>query len=87
MQNYQLLFNRAGQYDVILYFLMVCFLSSEWQNCYTSVAIYSSFAEPPLFWTAPAPEERGPGAYSGSDQIGSAPAQKFVILSSYKVNY
>ena len=34
----------------------------------------SSVAEPPLFWAAPAPEVQGPGANSGSDQIGSAPA-------------
>ena len=35
-----------------------------------------SVAEQPLFWAAPAPEVRGPGADSGfgSDQIGSAPA-------------
>ena len=33
-----------------------------------------SVAEPPHFWAAPAPEVRGPGANSGSDQIGSAPA-------------
>ena len=33
-------------------------------------------AEPPLFWVAPAPEVRGPGADSGSDQTGSAPAPK-----------
>ena len=32
-----------------------------------------SVAEPPLFWAAPAPEVRGPGADSGSDQLGSAP--------------
>ena len=34
----------------------------------------TSVAEPPLFWAALAPEVRGPGADSGSDQIGSAPA-------------
>ena len=36
----------------------------------------TSVAEPPLFWAAPAPEFRGPGAdsCSGSDQIGSASA-------------
>ena len=28
------------------------------------------------FWAAPAPEVRGPGADSGSDQIGSAPGKK-----------
>ena len=32
--------------------------------------IASSVAEPPLFWAAP--EVRGPGADSGSDQIGAA---------------
>ena len=40
--------------------------------CYRTLII--SVAEPPLFWAAPAPEVRGPGADSGSDQIGSAPA-------------
>ena len=54
-----------------------------------------SVVELPLFWAAPAPEVRGPGADSGSDRIGSAPAPaqgknrrlllhalKFLILSS-----
>ena len=36
-----------------------------------SVSRETSVAEPPLLW---APEVRGPGADSGSDQIGSAPA-------------
>ena len=36
--------------------------------------VNSSVAEPPLFWAAPAPEVRGPGADSGSEQIVSAPA-------------
>ena len=37
---------------------------------------YSSVAEPPLFWAAPAPApgRQGPGADSGSDLLGSAPA-------------
>ena len=34
----------------------------------------TSVAELPLFWEAPAPEVRGPGADFGSEQIGSAPA-------------
>ena len=36
----------------------------------------SSVAEPPLFWAvpAPAPGGQGPGADSGSDILGSAPA-------------
>ena len=33
-----------------------------------------SVAEPPLFWAAPAPGGQGPGADSGSDLLGSAPA-------------
>ena len=37
---------------------------------------FSSVAELPLFWAAPAPapEAQGPRADSGSDPIGSAPA-------------
>ena len=36
--------------------------------------IQISVAEPPFFWAVPAPaaEAQGPGADSGSDQIGSA---------------
>ena len=34
----------------------------------------TSVAEPPLFWAAPAPGGQGPGADSGSDLLGSAPA-------------
>ena len=34
----------------------------------------NSVAEPPLFWAAPAPGGQGPGADSGSDLLGSAPA-------------
>ena len=62
--------------------------------------VYSSVAEPPLFWDAPAPDGQGPGADSGSgsDLLGSAPAPskkrrlrlfilKFFILSFQKVNY
>ena len=37
-------------------------------------AKFSSVAEPPLFWAAPASGGQGPGAYSGSDLLGSAPA-------------
>ena len=33
----------------------------------------TSVAEPPLFWAAPAPEVRGPGAGSEFDHIGTAP--------------
>ena len=33
-----------------------------------------SVAELPLFWAAPAPGGQGPGADSGSDLLGSAPA-------------
>ena len=50
--------------------------------------INTSVADPPLFWATP--EVRGPGADSGSGQIGSAPrlhTLKFAIFSSYKVNY
>ena len=38
----------------------------------------TSVVEAPLFWAAraKAPEVRGPGADSGSDQIGSAPGNK-----------
>ena len=36
--------------------------------------VISSVREPALFGAAPALEVRGPGADSGSDQIGSAPA-------------
>ena len=36
--------------------------------------ILGSVAEPPLFWAAPAPDGQGPGADSGSDLLGSAPA-------------
>ena len=47
-----------------------------------------SVAEPPLFWAAPG--VRGPGADSGPDQIGSAPAQNtnsfhFELLKSESV--
>ena len=35
-----------------------------------------SVAEPPLFWAAPAPGGQGPGADSGSDLLGSAPAPR-----------
>ena len=62
--------------------------------------VYSSVAELPLFWDAPAPDGQGPGAdsRSGSDLLGSAPAPskkrwlrlfilKFFILSFQKVNY
>ena len=34
------------------------------------IHIYTSVAEPPLFWAALAPEVRGPGADSGSDKMG-----------------
>ena len=62
-------------------------------------SLYCKVAETPLFWAALDLEVWGPGADSGSDQIGSAPgkkrrsmrlwlhALKFFILSSYKVNY
>ena len=33
-----------------------------------------SVAEPPLYWAAPAPGGQGPGADSGSNLPGSAPA-------------
>ena len=39
-----------------------------------SSSMYCSVAEPPLFWAAPVPDGRGPGADSGSDLLGSAPA-------------
>ena len=42
---------------------------------YNSVTV-SSVAEPPLFWGAPARDGQGPGADSGSDLLGSAPAKK-----------
>ena len=47
-----------------------------------------SFAEPPLFRAAPAPEVRGPGADSGSDHTAEAPLQcsnVFVLLDSTAV--
>ena len=47
----------------------------DWTGSTTVMDIKSSVAERPLFWAAPAPEVRGPGADYGSDQIGSAPAQ------------
>ena len=34
----------------------------------------ASVAEPPIFWAAPAPDGQGPGADSGSDLLGTAPA-------------
>ena len=37
-------------------------------------SVFCSVAEPTFFLAAPAPEVGGPGADSGSDQIGSAPA-------------
>ena len=43
-------------------------------KAHINIIIISRVAEPPLYWAAPAPEVRGPGADSGSDQIGSAPA-------------
>ena len=62
------------------------------------VHLSSSVAKPPLFWAAPAPDGQGPGADSGSDLLGSAPAPgkkrrlrlhtlKIFILSFQKVNY
>ena len=36
------------------------------------ICALNSVAEPPLFWAAPAPENRGPGADSSSDKIGLA---------------
>ena len=33
-----------------------------------------SVAEPPLFWAAPASDGQGPGADSGADLLGLAPA-------------
>ena len=52
-------------------------LNSVW-NFSFYLSLPSSVAEPPLFWAAPspAPEVQGPGADSGSDQIGSAPGKK-----------
>ena len=43
-------------------------------ECFVNYFVLISVAEPTLFWAAPALEVRGPGADSGSDQIGSAPA-------------
>ena len=43
-------------------------------KAHINIIIISRVAEPPLYWADPAPEVRGPGADSGSDQIGSAPA-------------
>ena len=52
----------------------------------------TSVAEPLFFWAASAPEVRGPGTDSGSDQIGSAPVksclaqeQGFSFMLAYKV--
>ena len=44
------------------------------QNNFVSTVPQISFAEPPLFWAAPAPDGQVPGADSGSDLLGSAPA-------------
>ena len=43
---------------------------------YLAIVLAGSVAEPPLFWSAPAPDGQGPGADSGScsDLLGSAPA-------------
>ena len=42
----------------------------------SAIVLVHSVAEPPLFWAAPAPTpgRQGPGADSGSDLRGSAPA-------------
>ena len=45
-----------------------------YRSNYTLWPLVISVAEPPLFWAAPAPGGQGPGADSGSDQLGSAPA-------------
>ena len=54
-----------------------------------SSVVYSSVAEPPHVWAAPAPEVRGPGADSGSDLIGSSPAPyaKMCHFELLKVHY
>ena len=36
--------------------------------------LYSVLQSHHFFWAAPAPEVQGPGAHSGSNQIGLAPA-------------
>ena len=67
-------------------------LSTGNKYWYLKILVISD-AEPPLFLATPGPEVRGPGADSGSDQIGSAPAPgknrrlrvhtlTFLILSS-----
>ena len=53
------------------------------------ICALNSVAEPPLFWAAPAPENRGPGADSSSDKIGLAllqvgqptPGEHFVVVA------
>ena len=72
-------------------------------SAFLYLLLFISVAEPPLFWAAPAPDGRGPGADSGSgsDLLGLAPAPgkkggfrrlrlhalKIFILSFQKVNY
>ena len=51
----------------IVYCTYFCIINS---TCW----LYLSVAEPPLFYVAPAPDGQGPGANSGSDLLGSAPA-------------
>ena len=46
-----------------------------------------SVAEPPLFWAAPAPGRQGPGADSGSDLLGSAPAPQIRLSISFPMLY
>ena len=49
-------------------------LGSIIQKCSQSASITASVAEPPLFWADTAPDGQCPGADSGSDLLGSAPA-------------
>ena len=66
----------------MLIFFFFCIFSTVYKavvspalgRMYILYAVSSSVTEPPLFWAAPALEVLDPGANSGSNQIGSAPA-------------
>ena len=59
------------------FYLYPCILSSLHTSTCPAI-VKSSVGEPPLFWAAPAPDGQGPGADSGSDILGSAPAQTYL---------
>ena len=102
-KHYHLASNLADSLDyrtsfVVSYNIRTFPNPSQSSTCTEHRSIPTSVAEPPLFWAAPAPDGQGPGADSGSDLLGSAPAPgkkrwprlhtlKFLILSFQQFNY